>query len=567
MAMMLLVAAITGTGLSIAQRRLRASAEAEIEGEFRARQDAWRRIQDARREMLKELAGTLARKPRIHAALEDNALDLLYASARDELRDGLGGRDGRTRIPRARFYRFLGADGHVIPATEPDVGTLSAEEEARLALPGAPHEQQLGYLVRDASPEGDALDEVISVPIFSSETGEPIATLALGFPPGDPAGPDRAAGIRSGVWVEGSLHLSGLPAGDRRAIEEVLASLARAPGASATRTRIMIGGAPALLLHRLLNPGSPYAAAYDVFLFPLAELAGRERELRWSILAAAALMLLLGLAGSHYAAARLSKPVEQLAVQSVENLEGRRRAESELEQTAVELQRVARFSSDASHQLKTPVAVLRAGLDELLAREPLTPEGREEVSILIHQTHRLGGLIDDLLLLARMDAGRLRLDLRPVRLAELLDPILDDLSAQSEGMDLAVEAEVPPGLTVAAEPRYTGMIVQNLVENARKYNQPGGRIRIAARSEGPRVVLAVGNTGPAIPAAAQPHIFDRFHRGAAGENVPGHGLGLNLARELARLHGGDLVLVSSTEGWTAFELQLRSGAAAGAGPA
>jgi signal transduction histidine kinase len=67
----------------------------------------------------------------------------------------------------------------------------------------------------------------------------------------------------------------------------------------------------------------------------------------------------------------------------------------------------------------------------------------------------------------------------------------------------------------------------------------------------------VGNTGRPIPAAAQEHIFERFHRGSVGENVPGHGLGLNLARELARLHGGDLRLVRSAEGWTEFEARFR----------
>jgi signal transduction histidine kinase len=76
------------------------------------------------------------------------------------------------------------------------------------------------------------------------------------------------------------------------------------------------------------------------------------------------------------------------------------------------------------------------------------------------------------------------------------------------------------------------------------------------------VALAVGNTGPAIPAPAQAHIFERFHRGAAGENVPGYGLGLNLAHELARLHGGDLRLVRSDAGWTEFVVRLQPAPAA-----
>jgi signal transduction histidine kinase len=223
----------------------------------------------------------------------------------------------------------------------------------------------------------------------------------------------------------------------------------------------------------------------------------------------------------------------------------------------VELQRSARFSADASHQLKTPVTVLRAGLDELLARENLAPEFREEISDLIHQTYRLTGVIEDLLLLSRMDAGRLQLDFSPVDLSRLIEAELDDLSAQADTLDITIEPDCPAALQIIGEKRYTTLIVRNLLENARKYNRPGGRIRVAAREEGNWAILTIGNTGSTILPAAQEHIFERFHRGTVGENVPGHGLGLNLARELARLHGGNLRLVGSNDGWTEFEVRFR----------
>src|SRR5204862_5581804 len=100
----------------------------------------------------------------------------------------------------------------------------------------------------------------------------------------------------------------------------------------------------------------------------------------------------------------------------------------------------------------------------------------------------------------------------------------------------------------------------NLFENARKYNRSDGCIRILARTEGNEVILTVGNNGKPISAAAQAHIFERFHRGTIGENVPGYGLGLNLARELARLHGGELRLVRPDDVWTEFEVRFRRAA-------
>src|SRR6185369_6002103 len=146
---------------------------------------------------------------------------------------------------------------------------------------------------------------------------------------------------------------------------------------------------------------------------------------------------------------------------------------------------------------------LRAGLEELIAQDHLSPETREEISALVHQTFRLSSVIEDLLLLSRMDAGRLQLDLGPVNLTQLIEAALDDLSARPETPEIAVETDFPPALHIAGEKRYTSLILQNLLENARKYNRPGGRIRVAAQESDGRVILTVGNTGRPIPPAAR----------------------------------------------------------------
>jgi signal transduction histidine kinase len=326
-----------------------------------------------------------------------------------------------------------------------------------------------------------------------------------------------------------------------------------------------LGGESFLSFAEQVNPGSRYPAAYLVGFCPLADSLARQRALVWEFIGAGLFVILGAYIIGRLISARLSQPVEKLAVDSDQERAQRERAEHALGQTSAELQRSARFSADASHQLKTPVTVLRAGLEELLADEHLAPEIREELSGLVHQTFRLTNVIEDLLLLSRMDAGRLRLDLVPVNLTQLLDGLRDDLDALPDAGELTIETEVPPDCTILGERRYTALILQNLLENARKYNLPGGRIRMAAHEEDGQCVLVIGNTGRTIGAAARQHIFDRFHRGTAGENIPGHGLGLNLARELARLHGGDLTLRSSDENWTEFEVRFRR-AAVGAHP-
>src|SRR5205085_7353946 len=277
-------------------------------------------------------------------------------------------------------------------------------------------------------------------------------------------------------------------------------------------------------------------------------------RLRWQIGGAGVLLLLGGFIASHLVALRFSAPVQKLALDSEENRARRRRAEAALASTTQELERSTRYSADASHQLKSPVTVFRLGLEALLAREDFKPEVYEQLSALLHQTHRLTGVIDDLLLLSRMDAGHLQIASTPVNLSQLVNEWLDDLGALPDSPDVKIEKEFPAGLFVAGEKRYTSLIVQNLLENARKYNRPGGRIRVSAHSNGSDVVLTIGNNGRTIPRGE--NIFERFHHNAMPSAASGHGIGLNLARELARLHGGDLCLVRSENDWTEFEVRF-----------
>jgi signal transduction histidine kinase len=357
--------------------------------------------------------------------------------------------------------------------------------------------------------------------------------------------------MKSGIWVQGKIYGTTLPPSAESSLKDHVGQATLEP------VRIAVDGVPHLLFSKRLNPDSGYAQAFETCVYPLSDLMARQTKLRWRVLGAGSFLLLVGLVGSHVVAARMSAPVERLAVDSEENRAQRARAEAALEMTSAELQRSARFSADASHQLKTPVTVLRAGLEELLTREKFTPEECAEISALIHQTYRLSSLIEDLLLLSRMDAGRLKLEFAPVNLSQLIEASLDDLSALPDEREVVVETDFPAGLHIGGEKRYTAIILQNLLENARKYNRRGGRIRIAATVDGDDVLLVIGNTGRAISPDGQAHIFERFHRGVMGENLPGYGLGLNLARELARLHQGDLRLVQSDENWTEFEVRFR----------
>jgi signal transduction histidine kinase len=556
-AMMLVVATLTGLGFYLAQRKVTADAERNLQQIFQTELSSLHKLEELRHAALADRCNALAAKSRIHAAIEDNAIDLLYPSAKDELRDLMEGEEPppekTAQSLHARFYRFLDSKGAVIKPPNPyDVGALDTNTEAQLALHKLTDTQQIGYIPESTQTGGGSIDEVIAVPILSTDTGDVISALVIGFKPLELEA--KYMGMKSGIWVNSQLHLPALPESTQTSLKEKLAGVLGNSDQGENYFRVDLAGAPQLVFYKRLNPASLFPPAYEVCVYPLASAMAQLHRLRWQIGGAGALLLLGGFVASHLVALRFSAPVKKLALDSEENWAQRQRAEAALASTAEELERSTRYSADASHQLKSPVTVFRVGLESLLAREDFKPEVYEELSALLHQTHRLTGVIDDLLLLSRMDAGHLQIASTPVNLSQLVDEWLDDFGALPDSLDVKIEKEFPSGLFVAGEKRYTSLIVQNLLENARKYNRPGGQIRVSACGNGSEVVLTVGNTGRTIP--PNENIFERFHHSSTPSPVSGHGMGLNLARELARLHGGDLRLVRSENDWTEFEVRF-----------
>src|SRR5436190_20222578 len=518
-AMMVVISAVTVFGFYLAQRQLAANAEQELEREFQGEVASLHRIQEMHRAVLAESCRVLAEKPRIHAALEDNALDLLYPNAKDELRNLMNRKDERdenseTPALQATFCRFLDSRGAIItPPNATDFGELNPEEEAQLALRTVPVEQQIGYRPRKPDEHGGTIDEVIAMPIISSETSQPIAAIVVGVKPVELGRRRLPSSIKSGIWLKDDLYMPALADSAQAMILGLELTRALAPLDGVEKSfRVEVNGAPHLLFYKRLNPNSLFPPAYEICIYSLVDLLTRQQQVRWQILGAGGLLLLGAFAVSHFAAARLSLPVTKLAHDSAEDRAELERTEAALERTSKELQRSARFSANTSHQLKTPVTVLRAGLEELRAHEHLTPEGREEVSALIHQTFRITSIIEDLLLLSQMYAGRLQIAFTSVDLSHLLEAQMDDLSALPDGVDAEVESD-SADVRIAGEKHYVTLILQNLLENARKYNRPGGRIRISCREEGEWAIVTIGNTGRSVPEASRGHIFERFHRG------------------------------------------------------
>jgi signal transduction histidine kinase len=227
-------------------------------------------------------------------------------------------------------------------------------------------------------------------------------------------------------------------------------------------------------------------------------------------------------------------------------------------------QQALRFSADASHELKTPLTVMRASIEAVLDSPSLGEDARAAVSSLLEQTRRLSNITASLLLLARADAGRLTLDLSDKDISVITEACAEDARIVAERSGVTVECTLPEHAPARVDALRFAQITSNLLDNAVKYNVPGGRVRVSLADGGAIWRIVIGNSGPVIKPEYRPQLFERFFRADHTAERPGQGLGLSLARELARAHGGDVVLVRSEEGWTEFAATIPKNGSNGA---
>ena len=216
-----------------------------------------------------------------------------------------------------------------------------------------------------------------------------------------------------------------------------------------------------------------------------------------------------------------------------------------------------RLITDASHDLRTPLAAMRAELDVSLMDETLAPSAREVLESTREEVDRMSRIVENLLTLARADEGRLELLTTQVDLAEAIEAAVRPLRplATAKGLRLEVNGE---HCEANADPQRLHQALTNFVENAIKFSEPGGEVCVSAWRANGEVGVTVTDSGPGIPANAREQVFDRFYRAdpARGRDGSGSGLGLSICREVADAHGGR-VWVESEEGeGSSFSLAL-----------
>lgn len=225
-------------------------------------------------------------------------------------------------------------------------------------------------------------------------------------------------------------------------------------------------------------------------------------------------------------------------------------------ETAFEKQ--TRFVAEASHELRTPVTVVLSQVEHALFRDRSPDEYRQALTVCLRSTKRMKSLIDQLLFLARADAGKLALRFVPTNLADVAAQAAELLRPLATAHTISLTTDLAPA-QFHGDPDRLGQVVTNLITNAIRYNNPHGHVIVQTRTSDHEVILQVRDDGIGIPLADQPHLFDRFYRvdtARTQQDDTGTGLGLSLVQEIVIAHAGAIDVQSTLGEGTVFTIRL-----------
>jgi heavy metal sensor kinase len=308
----------------------------------------------------------------------------------------------------------------------------------------------------------------------------------------------------------------------------------------------------------------------------LDAIAADLQTVRRTFYVALPMLLLLAGGGGYLLTRRGLAPLGRMAEQSQritgQNLSVRLeigRAAEELESLAASFNELLarldqsfdtmrRFVQDASHELRTPLAIIRGEADVALSRDRTAAEYRESLAAIQDESQRLSRLVDDLLNLARADAGRVQIKVEDLYLNELLSECCRSVQPLAAARQIDLQCRCAEDIAFRGDEVLLRRMVVNLLDNAVRYTLPGGKVSATLEAQGPDVRIRVTDTGIGIDAEASRHVFERFYRAdqARSRQQDGFGLGLSIVKWIAESHQGGVELASQPGAGSTFTVSL-----------
>jgi heavy metal sensor kinase len=346
------------------------------------------------------------------------------------------------------------------------------------------------------------------------------------------------------------------------------------------------GGAPRLIALPRAGPNGAHAAVVRVTLGgldylvlaiqPLDELAGDLAVLRRVLLLALPLAIGLAGIGGYWLTRRNLTPLASMAEQARRithsNLETRLDAGDAAEELATlstsfnellsrldqSFDHMRRFVADASHELRTPISIIRGEADVALSHDRSAAEYKQALALVLDESRRLSRLVDDLLNLARADAGRVKLRYEEFYLNDLLAECCRSAHTLASARGVTIECPAHDDVAFHGDEELVRRMVMNLIDNAIRYTPAGGRVTATLESRGGDVAIRIADTGTGIAPEVAAHVFERFYRGdkARSRQDGGFGLGLAIVKWIAESHQGAVELASTPGAGSTFTVTL-----------
>lgn len=346
-------------------------------------------------------------------------------------------------------------------------------------------------------------------------------------------------------------------------------------GAGPRFENLSIQGTPLRFLSQNVRiEGRPYVVQVAA---PLAELERGLGEFLWVLIPALPLTLLAASAGGYWLSRRALRPVDEIAATartvSAENLSKRlpvpptgdelerlsRTINDMMERLESAFRRITRFTADASHELRTPIAVMRTTADVALRGGAEPADQREALEQIAAELERTSQLVDNLLLMARADSGEAQLGRADLNLVETVREACAQAAVLARAKGVSLNVSVPENVVGLTGDRHAlRRLFLLLIDNAVKYTPVGGYVEVALNEGEDAMSVTVEDSGIGIPESELSRIFDRFYRvdEARPRDKGGAGLGLAIGRWIAEAHGGALLVTSTPGHGSVFTVRL-----------